>query len=86
MLAAGHEPFGPPSLDAWRERHPDLHHDDDVLAALREHFDEVAYVRVPYLHRWLGGPSSEALETSLVAAGALPAIGFRCVGRVRDRL
>ena len=35
---------------------------------------------VPYLHRWLGGPSSEALESTLVGAGAIPAIGYRWAG------
>ena len=82
LVAAGREPIGPPSLDEWRGRHPDLHTDDVLLAALRERWDELAYERVPYLHRWLGGPSSEALEQSLVDAGAFPAIGYRWAGRI----
>jgi hypothetical protein len=83
LVAAGHRPTGPPSLDEWRQRHPDLHEDDEVLAALRERYEELVYERVPYLHRWLGGPSSEALEQALVDAGAFPAIGFRWAGSVR---
>jgi methyltransferase family protein len=83
LVAAGHEPIGPRSLDVWRERHPGLHTDDVLLAALRERYEEIVCERVPYLHRWLGGPASEALEQSLVAAGAFPAIGYRWAGRIR---
>jgi hypothetical protein len=83
LRASGADPYGPPSLDAWRERHPGLHTDDDVLGALRAQYDELVLERVPYPHRWLGGPSSEALEQSLVDAGAFPAIGYRWVGRRR---
>ena len=50
------------------------------LPALRARYDELALEWVPYLHRWLGGPSSEGLEQSLVAAGAFPAIGYRWAG------
>jgi hypothetical protein len=39
--------------------------------------------RLPYLYRWLDGPSSEALEQTLVGAGAFPAIGYRWVGTAR---
>ncbi|MES1247775.1 MAG: methyltransferase domain-containing protein [Actinomycetota bacterium] len=83
LVAAGHQPIGPPSLDVWRERHPDLHFAGELLEALRARYDELVYERVPYLHRWLGGPSSEALEQALVDAGAFPAIGFRWAGRAR---
>jgi hypothetical protein len=80
LRASGAEPYGPPSLDEWRERHPGLHSDDVVLTTLRAHYDELVLERVPYLYRWLGGPSSEGLEESLVAAGAFPAIGYRWAG------
>ena len=40
------------------------------------------YLWLP-LYRWLGGPSSEALESTLVGAAALPAIGYRWVGRAK---
>jgi hypothetical protein len=83
LRASGHEPFGPPSLDEWRQRHPGLHSDDVLLAALRERYDELVIERVPYLSRWLGGPASEALEQSLIDARAFPAIGYRWAGRRR---
>jgi hypothetical protein len=80
LRASGHEPYGPASLDEWRLRHLDLHPDELVLRELRARYDELAFERVPYLHRWLGGPSSEGLEQSLVDAGAFPAIGYRWAG------
>lgn len=81
LRAAGAEPHGPPSLDEWRERHVGLHSDELLLSELRARYDELAYVRVPFFARWLGGPSSEALEAALVDAGAFPAIGYRWAGR-----
>jgi hypothetical protein len=80
LAAAGADPPGPPDLGAWAERHPDLHAHETLLAALRAHYDERALEWVPYLHRWLNGPSSEALERTLIGAGAIPAIGYRWVG------
>jgi methyltransferase family protein len=80
LRAAGAEPYGPPDLDDWREQHRGLHPHTTVLAALRAHYDELHLEWLPYLHRWLGGPSSEALETTLVDAGAIPAIGYRWAG------
>ena len=72
LVAAGASPPGPPDLDAWAARHPDLHSPDTLLAALRAHYDERALEWLPYLHRWLGGPSSEALESTLVGCGRDP--------------
>jgi hypothetical protein len=81
LRAAGATPTGPSSLDEWRSRHQDrLHSDDVLLAALRARYDELVFERVPYLHRWLEGPSSEDLEQSLISAGAFPAIGYLWVG------
>jgi hypothetical protein len=80
LRAAGREPFGPSDLDAWRARHPDLHLHATLLAALRERYEERSLEWVPYLHRWLDGPASEALEQTLVDAGAIPAIGYRWAG------
>ena len=82
LAAAGAYPPGPPDLGEWATRHPDLHSDETLLAALRECYDERVLERVPYLHRWLGGPSSEALEGTLIDAGAIPAIGYRWAGTV----
>jgi SAM-dependent methyltransferase len=80
LRATGADPYGPPRLGEWRARHPDLHTDDTLLAALRRHYDELAFERVPYLHRWLGGASSESLEQTLIGAGAIPAIGYCWAG------
>jgi hypothetical protein len=80
LVAAGANPPGPPSLDEWRERHPDLHAHAVLLDALRAHYDERVLEWVPYLHRWLGGPSSEGLERTLVDVGAFAAIGYRWAG------
>jgi SAM-dependent methyltransferase len=80
LTAAGVEPPGPGSLAEWRERHPDLHPHGVLLDALRERYDERELEWLPYLHRWLGGPASEALEEVLTGADALPAIGWRWTG------
>jgi hypothetical protein len=80
LRAAGAQPYGPASLDEWRLHHQGLHADDLLLRELRARYDEIAFERIPYMHRWLGGPSSEALEQSLVDAGAFPAIGYRWAG------
>ena len=80
LRAAGVEPNGPPSLDEWREHHPDLHPSGVLLEALRERWQERELQWLPYMHRWLGGPASEGLEAALVSAGAFPAIGYRWAG------
>ncbi len=85
LAAAGSQPPGPPDLGAWAQRHPGLHSDETLLAALRAHYDERVLERVPYLHRWLGGPSSEPLESTLIGANAIPAIGYRWAGVRRAR-
>jgi hypothetical protein len=82
LVAAGASPPGPPDIGAWAARHPDLHQPETLLGALRAHYDERVLEWIPYLHRWLAGPSSEALETTLVDAGAIPAVGYRFAGTV----
>jgi len=83
LRASGAEPYGPRDLDEWRKRHPDLHPHDMLVAGLRARYDERVHEWVPYLYRWLGGPSSEALEEGLIDAGAFPAIGYRWAGVVQ---
>jgi SAM-dependent methyltransferase len=80
LRASGAEPYGPASLDEWREHHPGLHPHDLLLRELRARYDELVLEWVPYLSRWLGGPSSAALEETLIDAGAIPAIGYRWAG------
>ena len=80
LRAAGAEPYGPSDIDEWRARHPGLHPHDVLLDGLRARYDERVLDWVPYFYRWLGGPSSEALEQTLTGAGAFPAIGWRWAG------
>jgi hypothetical protein len=80
LHAAGAEPYGPRDLDEWRVRHPGLHPHSVLLEGLRARYEERALEWVPYFHRWLNGPASEALERTLVDAGAIPAIGYRWAG------
>lgn len=83
LRASGVEPNGPADLDEWRERHPGLHPHVVLLAALRERYDERALEWVPYLSRWLGGPSSESLEQTLIDAALIAPIGYRWAGVAR---
>ena len=80
LRASGVEPNGPSDLDEWRERHPDLHRHDVLLAALRARYDERVLEWLPYLSRWLGRPGSEALEQTLIDAELIPPIGYRWAG------
>ena len=82
-VATGREPPGPPSLDEWREGHPDLHAHDLLLEALGARYRQTALEWVPYLHRWLGDPAAEARELELIEAGAFPAVGWRWAGSRR---
>lgn len=80
LRASGAAPKGPSDLDEWRERHPGLHSHVIVLAALRARYDERVLEWLPYLARWLGGPSSEPLEQTLIDAALIPSIGYRWAG------
>ena len=80
LRASGTEPNGPADLDEWRVRHPGLHPHDVLLAGLRARYDERVLEWVPYLSRWLGGPSSESLEQTLIDNELIPAIGYRWAG------
>jgi len=81
LRASGAEPNGPADFDDWRSRHAAvLHPHDVVLAALRARYDERELDWLPYLWHWLGGPSSESLEQTLIDAGLIPAIGYRWAG------
>jgi SAM-dependent methyltransferase len=80
VVEAGAQAPGPPSLDAWRARHPDLHGHRVLLDALRARYEERTHEWIPYLHRWLGDPESESVEAEAVATGALRAVGWRWSG------
>ena len=68
------------ALAEWDEEHRGLHTGEAMLASLSRRFRELRFERTPYLHRTLGGVASEALEQTLVEAGAIRALGFRWVG------
>jgi SAM-dependent methyltransferase len=67
----------------WEADHLGLHGDDALRRALDAHFHQEAFVRTPYLHRLLGGASSEVLEQALIDAGAIRPVGFHYAGRPR---
>ena len=75
---------GPPSLDDWRAEHAGLHTYDALREAVDVRYEERVLEWRPYFYRWLGGPASEQLESTLIAAGAIRPIGWRYVG-VRGR-
>ena len=83
LRAAGVEPSGPPDLDEWRGRHPDIHPSHLLVAELDRRFERLYCERRPYLYRWLNGPASEALEATLIAARAIQPIGLRYAGVAR---
>ena len=70
----------PERVDDWRRRHPHLHPHDVVLGALRRCYAERELAWVPYFHRWLRSPAVEAEEHLAIAAGEIPAIGWRWAG------
>jgi Methyltransferase domain len=84
LVAAGHEPKGPPDLAEWRARFDGLHPSELLRRELSTRFEERLYEDRPYLYRWLTGPASESLEDGLIAAGAIRPIGFRWVGVSRS--
>jgi Methyltransferase domain len=84
LVAAGRAPRGPADLGEWRARHADLHAYETLRAEVDARFEERFFEWRPYLYRWLDGPASEALESALVAAGAIRPIGFRYAGARRE--
>lgn len=69
-----------PTAEEWLDHHADIHRSETVHAALAARFEELAFERVPYLWRYLGGPATAELEESLIGSGAIQALGFRFVG------
>ena len=51
-----------------------------MRTSLDRRFRELRFERTPYLHRMLAGVASEALEQTLIDAGAVRALGLRWVG------
>jgi SAM-dependent methyltransferase len=84
LRATGREPKGPPHLEEWRWRHSDLHPFETLRAELDARYQERHAEWRPYLYLWLDGPASEALESTLIASGAIRPIGFRYAGVRRE--
>jgi SAM-dependent methyltransferase len=78
-----HEPGTPAEIVAWLCHHcHDLATLEDALGAV---FELGPPARGPYLYRWARRLDLRASEEQLIAAGRLPAVGVRLVGRRRDR-
>ncbi len=82
--AAAGDVEAPVSIDEWRRRRPGLHGHEVVLGAVRRHYEERELVWVPYFHRWLRSSAVEAEERAAIAAGAIPAVGWRWAGGCGD--
>ena len=79
LLAAGHEPEDL-RAEQWEEEHAGLHGFEPFRRELDARYAERLFEWTPYLYRYLGGPATEELERSLIAADAITALGFRYVG------
>ena len=84
LVAAGAEPKGPPDLRGWHARHQDLHPYETLRAEVDARYAERHVEWRPYFYLWLAGPATEALEQSLIDAGAIRPIGFRYAGVRRE--
>jgi hypothetical protein len=76
------DPPGPPDLDEWIWAHARLHTYETLQAELGARFERRVLEPGPYLHRWLGAYRDE--EERLIAAGELPAIGWRYAGAAKE--
>lgn len=83
LQAAGRAHAPPRDEAELREKYEGLHTGETLLAALRSRFEERELSREPYLHGELRGEASQALERTLVDAGAIQATGIRWVGAKR---
>ncbi len=84
LAAAGRISAAPRTLEdcrrEWEGDHVGLQGYGTLRRELDTRFQERAFAWVPHLYRELGGIASEALERTLVDAGAIAATGFRYVG------
>jgi hypothetical protein len=85
LRAAGREPKGPRDLADWHRRHSDLHPYETVRAELDTRYDTLLIDWRPYFYLWLEGPATEALESTLIDAGAIRPIGYRYVGKTSSK-
>ena len=76
-----HEPSSATEIVAWLRHHcHDLVQMEDALV---EWFELGPPVRGPYLYRWARRVDLREDEERLIAAGQLPEVGIRLVGRRR---
>lgn len=87
LAAAGHgdaPPASPAALrEEWEAEHVGVHRFETMRAGLAARFDEVAFEPGPFMWRKTRGVATEVLETALIDAGAIRAIGFRYAGDAR---
>ena len=70
--ARGHAPGSVKELRAeWEAEYVGIHGGQTLVRAFEARFQERAFERAPYLHRKLGGGTTEVLEQSLIDAGAI---------------
>ena len=84
--AAGHGE-APASSDEvraeWESTHLGIHGYQALRRELDARFEELGFVRTPFLHQVLGGVATEVLEQALIDAGAIQPLGFRWAGVAR---
>jgi SAM-dependent methyltransferase len=74
---AGHDSSGADnSVAGWRREHADLHTGAKIKESLGARFEPLLEARRPYLARMLARHDLEAVETALIDAQVLPALGF----------
>jgi ubiquinone/menaquinone biosynthesis C-methylase UbiE len=83
LHAAGRAKAPPRDVNELRTEYEGLHTSEAMLTALRARFNERYFERTPYLHGELSGVASEALERTLIAAGAIETTGFRWIGTAK---
>jgi Methyltransferase domain len=84
LVAAGHEPKGPPDLGLWRWEHPGLHPYETLRGELDARYEERYLEWRPYFYRWLADPDTRGLEEAELAAGSIRPLGVRYVGVARS--
>lgn len=80
-IGSEHGDLDPDEVVGEMQHH--VHATEAVLAALEPHFHVGRPVRGPYLHRWELSATLLAAELELIAAGELPAVGWRAVAARR---
>jgi SAM-dependent methyltransferase len=74
---AGHDSSGADnSVAGWRREHAGLHAGAKIKESLGARFESLLEARRPYLARMLARHDLEAVETTLIDAQVLPALGF----------